>query len=91
MRGGCCRHATHQASAPRAALYLVLPLLPPHIRSHLPDSSASLARRNTVQGDSGIGWAFLPKLLAEDLPHTQWVLPNAPVVRPLWVVSCACL
>ncbi|KAI7839106.1 hypothetical protein COHA_007111 [Chlorella ohadii] len=32
-------------------------------------------------GDSGIGWAFLPKLLAEDLPHTQWVLPNAPVRR----------
>lgn len=33
-----------------------------------------------LQGDSGIGWAFLPKLLAADLPHTQWVLPNAPVV-----------
>ena len=31
-------------------------------------------------GDSGAGWAFLAQKLAADLPHTQWVFPNAPVV-----------
>ena len=77
-RVGCCRHATASGQrTPRGACSRC------HCCRHTPGLSCLPGSILHVQGDSGIGWAFLPKLLAEDLPHTQWVLPNAPVVRPL--------
>lgn len=78
LRQGVSCDAGFSASAGHAALAL-------HMSCEDLEHSAP-----QLQGDSGIGWAFLPKLLAEDLPHTQWVLPNAPVVRPTgWPAALA--
>lgn len=69
------------AAAPSAADTRAQPTKPPFVVQPASGQHKSTVIMLHGLGDSGIGWAFLPKLLAEDLPHTQWVLPNAPVRR----------